>query len=193
MMAAGGTVLCLAVLFGRWKSAAVLGSVLLLLLAPVVASVFALGVGATIVVRRVIRQPVPDDDEALVAELTALGLSAGLSFGAAVEAAIVAVPGDFSSTLRRAGRRDLAAGGPPPDDPALFVVARRALATGAPLLPAISGHAAALRSEERSRQLNAARRLPVKLLFPLAFLILPGFLILTIGPAVLGSLEHLGL
>jgi pilus assembly protein TadC len=33
----------------------------------------------------------------------------------------------------------------------------------------------------------------VKLLFPLALLILPGFLILTIGPALLGSLERLGL
>jgi hypothetical protein len=193
MMVAGGTVLCLAVWLGMWKVAAVLGSVLLLLLAPVAALVCALGVGAAIVIRRVIRPPVSDDDEALVAELTALGLSAGLSFGAAVDAATVAVPGDVSSTLRRAGRRDLAPGGPQPDDPAMFVVARRALATGAPLLPAVSGHAAALRSKERSRQLNAARRLPVKLLFPLALLILPGFLILTIGPAVLGSLERLGL
>lgn len=74
-----------------------------------------------------------------------------------------------------------------------MIVARRALSTGAPLIPAVSGHAARLRDEERSRQLSAARRLPVKLLFPLALLILPGFLVLTIGPAVLGSLERLGL
>ena len=74
-----------------------------------------------------------------------------------------------------------------------MIVVRRALSTGAPLQPAVSGYATTLRNEERSRELNAARRLPVKLLFPLALLILPGFLIVTIGPAVLGSLDRLGL
>ncbi len=94
-----------------------------------------------------------------------------------------------------AGQSDFTAepGSVPSEDPGLFVVARRALATGAPLAPAVSGYATALRNEERSRQLTAARRLPVKLLFPLALLILPGFLLLTVGPAVLGSLERLGL
>ena len=79
------------------------------------------------------------------------------------------------------------------DGHGLMVVVHRALLTGAPLEPAVSGYATTLRNEERSRELTAARRLPVKLLFPLALLILPGFLILTIGPAVLGSLERLGI
>ena len=122
-----------------------------------------------------------------------MGLTAGLTFPAAVEAATTAVPGDESVRLRRAVRLDAEAGSVPSDYPGLFLVARRALATGAPLAPAVSGYAAALRNEERSRQLTAARRLPVKLLFPLALLILPGFLLLTVGPAVLGSLERLGL
>jgi hypothetical protein len=34
--------------------------------------------------------------------------------------------------------------------------------------------------------------LPVKLLFPLALLILPGFLLLTVGPALLTGLNRLG-
>jgi hypothetical protein len=33
----------------------------------------------------------------------------------------------------------------------------------------------------------------VKLLFPLSLLILPGFLLLTVGPALLGGLQRLGL
>lgn len=79
------------------------------------------------------------------------------------------------------------------DGQGLMVVVQRALLTGAPLQPAVTGYATMLRNEERTRQLTSVRRLPVKLLFPLALLILPGFLILTIGPAVLGSLQRLGM
>ena len=132
-------------------------------------------------------------DDALLADLTVLGLSAGLTFPAAAEAAAGAVDGDASARLLRSLRLRDAVDMNAAADPALMVVARRALSTGAPLIPAVSAFAARLRDEERSRQLTAARRLPVKLLFPLALLILPGFLILTIGPAVLGSLERLGL
>jgi tight adherence protein C len=132
------------------------------------------------------------DDEAALAELTALGLSAGLTFSAAANAAASSVSGDASTRLRRALRVGGESAANPVDDDGLMIVARRALSTGAPLQPAVSGYATTLRNEERSRQLNAARRLPVKLLFPLALLILPGFLILTIGPAVIGSLDRLG-
>ncbi|MGB9357912.1 MAG: hypothetical protein WCC01_05070 [Acidimicrobiia bacterium] len=185
--------LCGVALVGRWRLAAVFGAAVLVVAAPILAAVGILGLGVGAVLRSVLRPRVGDDDEALLAELASLGLSAGLTFTAAVEAATRAVPGEASDRLRRAGRtaadRDTVAAG----DPGLFVVARRALATGASLLPAVAGYATALRDEERSRRLAAARRLPVKLLFPLALLILPGFLILTIGPALLGSLERLGL
>ncbi len=191
MLAALG--LCGTVLIGRWKLAAVAVVALLVAAAPFVVVVGALALGIGAVSRAVVRPRPDDDDDALLAELTALGLTAGLTFPAAVEAATTAVPGEASDRLRRAGRTtggrdDVNAG-----DPGLFVVARRALATGASQLPAVTGYATALRDEERSRRLAATRRLPVKLLFPLALLILPGFLILTIGPALLGSLERLGL
>jgi len=142
------------------------------------------------------RRRVTQDDnasEALIADLTVLGLTAGLTFPAAAGAAADTVDGDSSMRLRRALRLRGTVDAGSESDPALMIVARRALSTGAPLIPAVSGHASRLKDEERSRQLTAARRLPVKLLFPLALLILPGFLILTIGPAVLGSLERLGL
>jgi len=134
-----------------------------------------------------------DGDEATLADLTVLGLSAGLTFPAAAAAAADTVSGEASERLRRSLRFRDAPGGGTGDDPPLMLVARRALSTGAPLIPAVSDLAERLRNEERARRLTAARRLPVKMLFPLALLILPGFLILTVGPAVLGSLDRLGL
>ena len=185
--------LCVGLCLGRWRIVAVAAVALLLLVAPFAAAAVLLGAGIWMLVRRVLRPNTREDDEALLAELAALGLTAGLTFRAAVEAATAAVPGEASARLRRAGRLHADPGSEPSDDPGLFLVARRALATGAPLAPAVSGYATALRSEERSRRLATARRLPVKLLFPLALLILPGFLLLTVGPALLGSLERLGL
>ena len=191
MLAVAG--LSAAIVVGRWRLAAVAMASLLLVAAPRFAAVGLLGLGVWGVVQLVARPKAPADDDALLAELAALGLTAGLTFSAAVEAATTAVPGELSAEMRRAIRTYRSDGGSTSDDPGLFLVARRALSTGAPLLPAVSGYAAALRDTERSRRLTAARRLPVKLLFPLALLILPGFLILTVGPALLGSLERLGL
>jgi tight adherence protein C len=191
MLAAIG--LCLGICFGRWRAVAVGAALLLLFLAPIAGVVVLFGIVAWAVGRRVLRPRIREDDEAQLAELAALGLTAGLTFPAAVNAATEAVPGAESARLRRAGRIHADPASVPPDDPGLFLVARRALSTGAPLAPAVSGYATALRNDERSRHLTAARRLPVKLLFPLALLILPGFLLLTVGPAVLGSIERLGL
>ena len=162
-------------------------------LTPVVGFGVVFGMTVWAVARRRPRSSSHGDDEAVLAELTALGLSAGLTFSAAAEAAAVSVPGEASSRLHQAIRVRRGTDTGTVDDQGLMVVAHRALSTGAPLHPAVSGYATTLRKEERSRELTAARRLPVKLLFPLALLILPGFLILTIGPAVLGSLERLGL
>lgn len=162
-------------------------------LAPVLGIGALLGVAAWSVARRRPRSSSHRDAEAMLAELTALGLSAGLTFSAAAKAATHAVPGEASARLRQIIRTGERVDADAADRHGLMVVAHRALSTGAPLHPAVSGYATTLRNEERSRELTAARRLPVKLLFPLALLILPGFLILTIGPAVLGSLERLGL
>lgn len=161
--------------------------------APLLGIGVSLGVAVWFVARRRPRPSSPRDAEAMLAELTALGLSAGLTFNAAANAAADSVPGEASTRLRQIIRSGERMDAEAADGHGLMVVAHRALLTGAPLHPAVSGYATTLRKEERSRGLMSARRLPVKLLFPLALLILPGFLILTIGPAVLGSLERLGL
>lgn len=193
MMILTVTGLSAAIVVGRWRLAVVTTAFFLLFAAPLLAVAGLLGLGIWGLVKLVARPKAAEDDDALLAELVALGLTAGLTFPAAVEAATAAVPGESSAELRRASRTFRDDDGSLSDDPGLLLVARRALSTGAPLLPAVSGYATAIRDAERSRRLVAARRLPVKLLFPLALLILPGFLILTVGPALLGSLERLGL
>jgi hypothetical protein len=168
-------------------------ALLAFVLTPLLGIGISLGLAAWTLVRHRPRSSSPTDDEAVLAELTALGLSAGLTFSAAANAAAASVPGEASARLHQAVRTGAGLDAGTGDDQGLMVVVHRALSTGAPLHPAVSGYATTLRNDERSRELTAARRLPVKLLFPLALLILPGFLILTIGPAVLGSLERLGL
>ena len=48
-----------------------------------------------------------------------------------------------------------------------------------------------LRSDRRAQAETAARQAPVKMLFPLVFLILPAFLLLTVGPVVLSTIRSL--
>ena len=48
-----------------------------------------------------------------------------------------------------------------------------------------------LRLERRSKAEEIARRAPVKMLFPLVLLILPAFLLLTVGPVLLATLRSL--
>ncbi len=176
----------------RWEIMAA-GILVAFVLAPVLGIGLSLGLAVWIGMKRRPRSSGFNDDEAMLAELTALGLSAGLTFTAAAGAAVDSVPGEASAQLRQTIRVGAGMDTETVDGHGLMVVVHRALLTGAPLQPAVSGYATTLRNEERSRELTAARRLPVKLLFPLALLILPGFLILTIGPAVLGSLERLGI
>ena len=193
MMTLAAGALVVAILRGNRREILAAGVFAAFMLSPILGIGVSLGVAVWAVTRRRSRSSDPGDDEAALAELTALGLSAGLTFSAAADAAAIAVPGEASLRLLRALRVGGGTDGNTADDDGLMIVVRRALSTGAPLQPAVSGYATTLRNEERSRELNAARRLPVKLLFPLALLILPGFLLLTVGPALLGGLQRLGL
>ena len=64
---------------------------------------------------------------------------------------------------------------------------------GAPLLPSLERLAADVRSQRRRAAEEAARRVPVKLLFPLVLLVLPAFALLTVIPLLGGALRGLRL
>jgi tight adherence protein C len=194
MIVVAGLVAAAGLLSGRRRVAVAAGVAAAFVVHPAAGVIAVAAVPVAVALRRP-REPgrAGEGDEATLADLTVLGLSAGLTFPTAAAAAADTVSGEPSERLRRSLRFRDVPGGAPGDDPPLMSAARRALATGAPLIPAVSDLAERLRSEERARRLSAARRLPVKMLFPLALLILPGFLVLTVGPAVLGSLDRLGL
>jgi len=64
---------------------------------------------------------------------------------------------------------------------------------GAPLGPTLDRLALDVRTASRQRAEAAARRLPVRLLFPLVSCILPAFALLTVAPLIAGSFRGLGL
>ena len=76
---------------------------------------------------------------------------------------------------------------------AMGAEARRSERTGSPLGPALDALVTATRRERAEQARTRLARLPVRLLFPLAFLILPGFVLISVGPAVLSGLARLDL
>ena len=62
---------------------------------------------------------------------------------------------------------------------------------GLPLAPVLDRLAADARSSRRRLGEAAARRLPVRLSFPLVACTLPAFVLLAIAPAVIGALSTL--
>lgn len=63
---------------------------------------------------------------------------------------------------------------------------------GTGVTKALEGFANEVRQERKRRAEEQARRAPVKILFPMVFLILPAFLVLTVLPVVLGTLRSIG-
>jgi tight adherence protein C len=57
---------------------------------------------------------------------------------------------------------------------------------GASMTKTLRAHADLLRTKRRQRAEEAARKLPIKMLVPLALFILPPLLIMAAGPALLG-------
>jgi len=138
-----------------------------------------------------------DGEALLLADQVALALRAGLTLeGAFREAradlpdAMAAEVGRLLREARRAGLgRALASANGAGER--LYRITDRAVRTGAPVGPAVEALAEDLRHEDHARRTADARRLPVRLLLPLALLILPGFVLALVGPALVGSLARL--
>lgn len=132
-----------------------------------------------------------------VAELVGLGLAGGLSVAAAHRVALEHCPDGVQPALRGLIRSmdqngvvpALAADrGPTAAASGVLVTAT---ASGAPVLPALEAH---IRQEHHRRHTEAveeARRLPIRLLIPLTLLVLPGFVLIVVGPTVIDSLARL--
>ncbi|MDQ1502247.1 MAG: tight adherence protein [Actinomycetota bacterium] len=141
-----------------------------------------------------------DDGVALTADLLAVAVAAGLTPYLAVEVAArfspepVAGPLQAAMAAARAGQRLADALGAeavrtPAMAPllALLVASER---SGAPVGAALGRLAVSTRAQARRRAMARARTVPVRLLFPLVFLALPAFLLLTVAPVVLATLAH---
>jgi tight adherence protein C len=138
-----------------------------------------------------------------VVDLFALAVAAGLTVPLALAAVARRAAGPLGDGLRRAagevalGRRtadaldDLAADVEParPLTSALAASERYGIALG----PSLERLAAEVRAQRRRRSEEAARRVPVKLLFPLVLCTLPAFALLTVAPLIAGALETLRL
>ncbi|MBU1226948.1 MAG: type II secretion system F family protein [Actinobacteria bacterium] len=138
-----------------------------------------------------------DGGALLLADQVALALRAGLTLEGALREARPDLPealaGEVGHLLREArlgglGRALASAGGA---GERLYRITDRAVRTGAPVGPAVEALAEELRHEDHARRAAEARRLPVRLLLPLALLILPGFVLALVGPALVSSLARL--
>lgn len=134
--------------------------------------------------------------EVVAVEAVAVGVSGGLSFDQAASVAAGAIGGDVGAAVNRSLRASTS-GSKVPHRPGaiteMFAAAEMSRATGAPLADRLSSLAAGIRRDDAAAERQRLARLPVLLLFPLALLILPGFVLLAVAPAVVGGLSRLGL
>jgi tight adherence protein C len=139
-----------------------------------------------------------------VVDLLALAVGAGLTVPLAVAAVAARTSGPVGQELARAageiglGRR---AADALDDLPARLGESVRPMVAaltaseryGTPLAGALDGLAVEVRLTRRRRAEERARRLPVKLLFPLVVCVLPAFALLTVAPLLAGALRSLRL
>jgi Flp pilus assembly protein TadB len=139
------------------------------------------------------------DDVVAFGELVSLAMSSGASPIAAVSAARKhgpeSIAGEVGRILRRSSTGHAAAAFRGHTGALAPIIAPigHALTTGAPLGLRVDVALTELRADVHARQVARLRRLPVRLLFPLTLLILPGFMVLTLGPSLLATLDRLQL
>jgi pilus assembly protein TadC len=149
--------------------------------------------------RRPNRTDLRADMVAVAADLLAMAAGAGLTPYLALGIGVRFGPGPVAdrleavldategSGLRLADALDAEALHSPALAPVLALLAASER-SGAPVAPALTRLAASTRAQARRRAMARARTVPVRLLFPLVFLVLPAFLVLTVAPVVLASL-----
>jgi tight adherence protein C len=193
------------------KCGAALGVVLVVLaLAPamlplaVIAGTGAFAVPDVLVGRRAKRRRrMADLEVPQFLDLLAAASSAGLSAPAAIKRAALGVRGPLGEELATAtasvevgGRwRDelqrIADRLVLPDLHAAVVVVARTETLGSSLAESLQELATEVRESRRVRASERARTAPVKMLFPLVFMVLPAFLLLTVVPVLIATIRSL--
>ena len=136
-------------------------------------------------------------------DLLAAGSTAGLSAEASFRQAVSCLQGPLGEDLGEV-MRSVDLGVPwrgalaehvertgDPDLARTVAVLARTEALGVPLRDATRELAAAVRDARRATTLERARTAPVKMLFPLVFLILPAFLLLTVVPVLITTVRSI--
>lgn len=149
---------------------------------------------------RIVRTQPAAADLAALLDAVVVGLDAGLSFerslralierkaevGRLLDARILAADLALGVRRDRAFGAFAARGGPEARVAAIVSAATR---LGAPLAELLVLQADSLRESERRRAEARARRLPVLMMFPLTFCVLPALLIVFLGPPLLSLLR----
>lgn len=153
--------------------------------------------------RRIGEAVPPADELPLLLDLLATATAAGMSGTLAFDAAVAALRGTLGRALGAVvaanalgaplteGVREVAATLAIPDLARAATLLERSGSLGVPVSVALRELAAEHRRGRRRAAELRARTAPVRMLFPLVFLVLPAFLLLTVVPMLLATLGSL--
>ena len=142
--------------------------------------------------QRTIQKQLPD-----VMDLLTISVEAGLGFDAAIAQVVANVPGPLAEELKRLlqevqigvgrtdGFRHLATRTNVQELQAFVLSMIQADMFGVSISSVLRAQARELRQKRRQRAEEIAQKVPVKLVFPMIFLVLPAMFIVLMGPAVI--------
>lgn len=147
--------------------------------------------------RRRIDRPVGEGDVDQLAALVVIGLTASHTLAGALEAAAVQlgapIEAEVEDLLRRGKAKGLAGALAETEGPLSPLTRQlsRAQVTGAPMAGAVAAFLDTRRAAVRAGLMESARTLPVRLIVPVSLFLLPGFVVLLMGPFVLDQVAGL--
>ncbi len=139
----------------------------------------------------------PPNRELDLARMLLVGLASGLTLSGALELAGSEMEEPtktaVSDLLRRARASGLSAALAETEGILEGIASHlaRAQVTGAPVFEAVTTFVARVEAEERARRLHRAKTLPIRLMIPVSLLLLPGFLLVVMGPTIGDQLSDL--
>ena len=151
----------------------------------------------SIAARRCLHELAVEREHAMLVHSMLIAISGGVSLSGALAGARESLMSGLGDAVDRLLRDSVAIGLAAALQAAVGSGARlfrqlgAAQATGAPVSLALGAYAHEIQEAERSRILQRARQLPVKMVVPLTLLMLLGFVLLTVGPTVLSSFDRL--